>query len=189
LKPDPTRNAIGIIELASVAAGYVVQDAMFKAAPVELLLARTICSGKYLIVISGNIAAVDASLDAGAAHAAGSLIEKGSLARMHPSVFEALGGTVDLAPGEARSLGVIETFSASSIVVAADAAAKAANVTLLRIHLAMALGGKGFAVMTGDVASVEAAVAAGCAAVAKDGMLAGRGVIPAPGPELFREFL
>jgi microcompartment protein CcmL/EutN len=53
----------------------------------------------------------------------------------------------------------------------------------------MALGGKGFVLMAGDVSSVQAAVAAGSKVAAEDGMLVGRGVIPAPSPELFRDFI
>jgi microcompartment protein CcmL/EutN len=53
----------------------------------------------------------------------------------------------------------------------------------------MALGGKGFVVMAGDVSSVQAAVAAGSKAAAEDGMLVGNGVIPAPVEELFREYI
>ncbi len=189
MKHEHTLNAVGLLELSSVAAGYVVQDAVLKAANVELLLARTICSGKYLIAISGDVAAVEAAVAAGAARAGGTLIEHSSLARVHPAVFPAISGCVDLAPEDARALGIIETFSAASIISAADAAVKAANVTLFRIHLAMALGGKGFALMTGDVASVEAAVAAGCAVAEKEGILAGRGVIPSPARELFQEFV
>ncbi len=188
MKREHELNAIGLVELTSVASGYLVQDAMLKAAHVNLLLARTICSGKYLVVVSGNVAAVEAAVAAGAARATGTLIEKQCIARVHPSVFPAIASVVELAPGEARALGVIETFSAGSIIAAADAAVKAANVKLFRVHLAMALGGKGFALMTGDVASVEAAVAAGSAAAGKEGVLAGRGVIAAPSPEMFREF-
>ena len=44
---------------------------------------------------------------------------------------------------------MIETFSGTSVLAAADAAAKAARVTLFRIHVAMALGGKGLCLMTG----------------------------------------
>jgi microcompartment protein CcmL/EutN len=84
---------------------------------------------------------------------------------------------------------VIETFSAASIISVADACIKAADVTLLRIHLAMALGGKGFLLMAGDVSSVQAAVAAGAKVAGEDGMLVGKGVIPAPSPELFRDFI
>jgi microcompartment protein CcmL/EutN len=96
---------------------------------------------------------------------------------------------VDLSPSQARALGVIETFSASSIVDVADAAAKSADVTLFRIHLAMAIGGKGYVMMTGDVASVEAAVSAGAAVAAEEGILVGRAVIAAPRRELFREWV
>jgi microcompartment protein CcmL/EutN len=92
-------------------------------------------------------------------------------------------------PAGLRALGVIETFSAASIIAVADAAAKSANVTLLKIHLAMALGGKGFVLLTGDVASVEAAVAIGAKVAGDEGMLVARAVIAAPSPELFRDYI
>jgi microcompartment protein CcmL/EutN len=182
-----TLNSIGLIEVASIATGYLAQDAMLKAADVQLLLARTICSGKYLVVIGGDMAAVSAAVEAGAGRCNGSLIEKRVITHVHPDVFPAIGLSVDATPG--RALGVIETFSASSIIDVADAAAKSADVVLLRIHLAMALGGKGFVLLTGDVASVEAAVAAGSQVAAEDGILVGRAVIAAPSKELFREFV
>jgi microcompartment protein CcmL/EutN len=182
-------NSIGLIEVASIAIGYQAQDAMLKAAPVDLLLARTICSGKYLIVVGGDVASVQASVDTGAALCAGALIEKRVIAHVHPSVFPAVGMAVDLPPDQARALGVIETFSASSIIDVADAAAKSADVTLFRVHLAMAVGGKGFVLMTGDVASVEAAVSAGSSIAAEEGILTGRVVIAAPRCELFRDFI
>jgi microcompartment protein CcmL/EutN len=182
-------NSIGLIELSSVATGYVVEDRMLKAGSVRLLLARSICSGKFLIVVSGDVTSVQAALEAGAAAAGASLIERRQIARVHPSVLEAISQTVEVEPAQLKSLGVVETFSAASIVEVADAAVKSANVTLLRVHLAMALGGKGFVVMAGDVASVQAAVNAGCKAAAEDGMLVGKGVIPNPSPELFKEYV
>jgi ethanolamine utilization microcompartment shell protein EutS len=92
-------------------------------------------------------------------------------------------------PGEARALGILETFSAASIIAAADAAAKAADVTLLRIHLAMALGGKAFVTMTGDVAAVQSAVDAAAQVVGQKGMLVNKVVIPHPRPELLNEMI
>jgi microcompartment protein CcmL/EutN len=182
-------NSIGLIEVSSIATGYVAQDAMLKAADVELLLARTICSGKYLIVIGGDVAAVAAAVAAGAGRCDGALIEKRVITQVHQDVFPAIGLSVEFPEGRAKALGVIETFSASSIIDVADACAKSADVTLLRIHLAMALGGKGFVVLTGSVASVEAAVTAGSQVAAEDGILVGRAVIAAPSKELFREFV
>lgn len=184
----PKLNSIGLVEVSSIATGYLAQDAMLKAASVELLLARTICSGKYLIVVGGEVASVQSAVDAGAARCRGSLIERRVVTKVHPSVFPAIGLAVDAVPEQVKALGLIETFSASSIVDVADAAAKAADVVLFRIHLAMAIGGKGFVVMTGDIASVEAAVAAGAAIASEEGILVGKAVIPGPAKELFREF-
>ena len=185
----PEINSIGLIELTSVATGYAVEDSMLKSASVQLLLARSICSGKFLIVVSGDVSSVKAALEAGASAAGAALIERRQIARVHPSVLAAISQAVEIEPGQLRSIGVIETFSAASIVEVADAAVKSADVTLLRVHLAMALGGKGFVLMAGDVSSVQAAVAAASQAAAEDGMLVGRAVIPAPSKELFREYI
>ena len=185
----PDINSIGLIELSSVATGFLVEDVMLKAASIKLLMARSICSGKFLIVISGDVASVEAALAAGGVCAGPSLIEKRQIARLHPSIFSAISMTVDIDPKQLRSIGVIETFSAASIIAVADAAVKSADVTLLRLHLAMALGGKGFLLMAGDVSSVQAAVAAGSRVAAEDGMLVGRNVIPAPSEELFRDYI
>jgi microcompartment protein CcmL/EutN len=182
-------KSIGLIELSSVATGFQVEDTMLKAGNIELLLARSICSGKFLIVVAGDVTSVQAALLAGAAAAGASLIERRQIARVHPSVLSAISNAVDVDPAELRSIGVIETFSAASIIEVADAAVKSANVTLLRVHLAMALGGKGFVLMAGDVSSVQAAVAAGAKVAGEDGMLVGKGVIPAPSRELFREYI
>jgi microcompartment protein CcmL/EutN len=182
-------NSIGLLELSSVAAGIVAEDLMLKAGSVQLLLARSICSGKFLIVVAGDVASVQAALAAGATAAGASLIERRQIARVHPTVLQAISQSVDIEPSQLQSIGVVETFSAASIIEVADAAVKSANVTLLRVHLAMALGGKGFVLMAGDVSSVQAAVNAGCKAAAEDGMLVGKGVIPNPSPELFKEYI
>lgn len=182
-------NSIGLVELSSVATGFAVEDAMLKAGSVQLLLARTICAGKFLIVVSGDMTSVQASLLAGARVAGASLIERRQIARVHPTVLVAISQSVDIDPKQLRSIGVVETFSAASIIDAADTAIKAANVVLLRVHLAMALGGKGFLLMAGDVSSVQAAVDAASKTVAEDGMLVGKVVIPAPSPELFRDLI
>jgi microcompartment protein CcmL/EutN len=181
--------SIGLIELSSVATGFLVQDTMLKAGDIKLLLARSICSGKYLIVVAGDVTSVQAAVQAGGVAAGASLIERRQIARVHSAVLEAIANAVDFDRKQLKSIGVVETFSAASIIEAADAAVKSADVTLLRVHLAMALGGKGFMLMTGDVSSVQAAVAAGAKVAGEDGMLVGKGVIPAPSEELFRDYI
>ncbi|HNO10774.1 MAG TPA: BMC domain-containing protein, partial [bacterium] len=136
-------------------------------------------------MVGGEVAAVQSSIDAGAAQSRGSVIDTFVIPNVHPEVFPALSGA---GRSELReSLGIIESFSVASLIEAADAAVKAANVKLLEIRLAMALGGKAFLTMTGEVAAVQAAVDAGSRVVAEKGLLVNKVVIPGPRPELLTE--
>jgi len=182
-------NSIGAIELSSIGVGYRVQDEMLKAASVKLLIARTICSGKYFIIIGGAVSDVTSAVNAGLKTSGEAIIDSLVIPNVHESVFGALGQSVVLTPSQAGALGIIETFSGVSVIAAADAAAKAARVTLFRIHVAMALGGKGFCLMTGTVADCRAGVQAGAAEVRRRGLLVSEIVIPRPSEELFSEYI
>ncbi len=182
-------KAIGAIELSSIGIGYRVEDEILKAASVDLLIARTICSGKYLIVVGGSVSDVEAAVRAGLEIADEAIIDHLVIPNVHESVFPALGQSVSLGAEHSGALGVIETFSAVSVLAAADAAAKSARVTLFRIHVAMALGGKGLLLMTGTVADVRAGVQAAAEEVRKRGLLVSEVVIPRPGRELFGDYL
>ena len=182
-------DAVGMIELSSIALGYEVEDAVLKAADVQLLLARTVCSGKYLVVVGGNVSPVQTAIETGRQVAPDGVIDSILIPNVHASIFPAISSAVDLHPDEVGALGIIETFSAASAVEAADAAVKAGSVVPFRIHLAMAIGGKGYVLLTGDVAACRAAVDAGSEIAAEHGLLVNRVVIPRPRPELFREFI
>jgi microcompartment protein CcmL/EutN len=182
-------DSIGMVELTSIAIGHEVEDTMLKSGAVELLMARTICSGKFAVMVKGDTGAVQAAVGAGVDTAREGLIDSIVIPNIHPSVFPALGQSVALQQDEIGAMGVIETFSAAAAVEAADAAVKAGNVTLFRVYLAMAVGGKGYVQVTGDVSAVRAAVEEGCVAASRKGLLVARTVIPRPRPELFREFV
>jgi microcompartment protein CcmL/EutN len=182
-------RSIGVIELSSIGIGYLVEDEMLKAASVSLLIARTICSGKYIIVIGGSVSDVDAAVQAGLKIAGEAIIDHLVLPNVHESVFPALGQSVVIDSKQMDALGAVETFSGTSVLAAADAAAKAARIVLFRIHVAMALGGKGLCLMTGTVADVRAGVAAAADEARRRGLLVSEIVIPRPGKELFSEYL
>lgn len=181
------KNSIGLIELTSIAAGYQVSDAMLKAADVEMLLSRSICSGKYMVMIRGDVAAVESAVAAGNQAGNFSVIDCFTIANLHEQIFPAISAANKVEALEA--LGIIESFSVASLIEGADAAVKAANVTLIEIRLAMALGGKAFATLTGDVAAVQSAVDAGAAMIGQKGMLVNKVVIPRPRPELLNEMV
>jgi microcompartment protein CcmL/EutN len=51
-------HSIGLVEVNSIAKGFEVCDAMAKTANVTVLVAKTICPGKYIIMVGGDVAAV-----------------------------------------------------------------------------------------------------------------------------------
>src|SRR5215467_2190891 len=180
-------NSIGLIELSSIAAGFQVSDAMLKAAAVDLVLSRSICSGKYMVMVRGEVGAIEAAVSSGIKAGTFSVIDSFVIPNLHDSVFTAIAGTTKVDALEA--LGILESFSVASLIEGADAAAKAANVELIEIRLAMALGGKAFVTLTGNVAAVEAAVGAAAEIVGQKGMLVNKVVIPSPRPELLNEMI
>lgn len=182
-------QSCGAIELTSLGIGYKVQDAMLKAASVDLLLARSICSGKYFIMIGGGISAVEAAMQTALEIGSDAVIDHLVVANVFEGVFPAMAQSIVLTPEQVGALGIVETFSGVSALVAADYAGKAANVTLFRLHLAMAMGGKGLLMLTGSVADVTAAVTAAAEAVRQRGLLVSEIVISRPSRELFDEYI
>lgn len=175
-------KSIGMVEFNSIARGMEAADFMLKAAQVELVTCNTVCPGKYVVLISGDVAAVQSSVQVGIARGAEFVVDDFILANVHSSVFPAVNCTSGVSTLQA--LGVIETFSIASSIVAADAAVKAAEVDLIEVRAGMGIGGKSFVTMTGDVAAVKAAVEAGAAAAKEKGLLVSRAVIPSPSQKL-----
>ncbi|MDP2038664.1 MAG: BMC domain-containing protein, partial [Ignavibacteria bacterium] len=162
-------------------------DIMLKTSQVQLILSRTICSGKYIVLIGGDVAEVQAAVDAATAQIDFAVIDTFVIPSVHKDIFPALSGHSEIKTLEA--LGIIESFSVASLIEGADAAVKAANVKLIEIRLAMALGGKAFCTLTGEVAAVQSAVDSGAKVIADKGLLVNKIVIPQPRPELLSEMI
>lgn len=177
-------KAIGMVELSSIARGIRTCDDMVKAAQVELLRSSTVCPGKYMVIIGGDTGAVRAAMEAGKAAGAEYVVDTLLIPSVHEQVFPAISGTVEVT--DPQAIGVVEYYSIASAIMAADAAVKAAQVTLIEVRTGYAIGGKGFVVLTGDVGAVRAAVEA---AKQSTELFVESTVIPRPAPQLLKSLL
>jgi len=182
----PSHPALGLLELTSIARGIVACDAMAKKAPVEIVRAQTVCPGKYIVMIRGDEESVRDSMATGVHYAGQYLVDKLVIPNLHEQVIPALLATRPMRGLDA--VGIVETFSAATSIVAADAACKAAEIELIEIRLANGLGGKAYVTLSGDQYSVEAALAAGVATV-DSGYLLRSEIIPAPHADLAKVLL
>ena len=164
--------ALALMELSSIAVGITVGDAMVKRSPVDVLYAGTIHPGHYLVLVAGAVGDVEEALDAAGPLAAGTLTDDIFLPDVHDRVVAALRGARMESIGEA--LGVIETSTTASVVEAADAGVKGANVVIRELRLGDDLGGKGYVLFGGTVSEVEAAVDIGTSRVDQAHVVASR---------------
>lgn len=180
-------KAIGLVEVKNVSKGVRVTDEMLKSAGVFLIQSGSVCPGKFVTIVGGSLSSIQAAVDRAASVAEDALIDKFVIGRLGEKVFEAICGTAGVK--EKKALGIVETFTAASAILAADAAVKSANVSLIEVRVARGMAGKCFVTMTGEVADVKAAVDAGAKIAAKDGVLIGTEVIANPHPELWEAVL
>ncbi|HEX6738961.1 MAG TPA: BMC domain-containing protein [Vicinamibacteria bacterium] len=166
--------SIGFLETASIAKGVEATDAMMKRAAVDLLLTTIVPRGKYLVMVGGAVADVEAAMAAGKEVAGATVLDHFVIQNVDPQLPAAIKGRVKVPSLEA--VGLIETKEVASAIYAGDAAVKAAAVTLIEARNQP--GAKGLVVLTGEVGAVRAAVAAGVATIKKEGMLVAEVVIP-----------
>ena len=140
-----------------------------------------------MTLIAGDVAAVTSAVENAVNTIGFGVIDQFVIPNVHPTIFPAISGQNNIQMLE--SLGIVESYSVASLIEAADAAVKSAKVQLVELRLAMALGGKAFFSVTGDVAAVTSAVEAGARMVSEKGLLVNKVIIANPRQELLSEMI
>ncbi|MFT5700834.1 MAG: carbon dioxide concentrating mechanism protein CcmO [Desulforhopalus sp.] len=184
-------EALGLIETLGMVPAIGGADIMLKTANVELISYENIGSTLVVVMVKGDVAAVNASVEAGAAAAAqiGTVTAKNVM----PRPIRAVGDVVSVhaipddpegfTPERPKAMGLIETFGLVFVLEAADAMSKAADVNLIGYE--NVASGYISVLVEGDVGACQAAVEAGVKAVEEMGAEVHSSlVIPTPHPDL-----
>lgn len=177
-------SSLGLVETKSIAHGIGLADTMVKRADVVLLRAHTICSGRFMILVAGERAAVGEAMEL-AVEAGRKVFARHLLSSVSGEVVDALANRFPIVKQQA--LGVVESKNVISGISAADIAVKAAVVKVVRLVCGQGINGKSYFILNGEVADVEVA----CGAVKK--MLGNNLfeiiIIPSPDSALIRTIL
>ena len=176
--------AIGMVEFSSIARGIYAADQMVKISEVEIVTAQTICPGKYIALVEGDVAAVQDSIHIGEQYAGEYFVDSIIIPNVHQGIFPAITGAT--MPHHVAALGIFETFSVATMIIAADQILKSAELEAIEIRLGTGLGGKSFILLTGEVAAVEAAIRAAEELEETKGLMAKSCVIPSPHPDMLK---
>ena len=99
-------KAIGMIEYKTVSAGLTATDIMVKTSEVDIVEAQTVCPGKYISIITGELSAVRASIDAAKSAYEQEHIDSFVLGNPDDSIFPAIVGTTNVHTNDVLALGV-----------------------------------------------------------------------------------
>ena len=83
-------KAIGMIEYVTVSLGVEATDTMVKAAEVDIIEAQVVCPGKYIAIITGELSAVKAAVEAATAKCPEKVVDKFVLGNPHEAIFPAI---------------------------------------------------------------------------------------------------
>ncbi len=182
-------TALGLVETLGMVPAIYGADAMLKAADVAMTAYENVGSTLVTIMVTGDVAAVKASVEAGAV--AASSIGKLTAKNVMPRPAKGVGDVVSVhavsddgeKAGARKALGMIETFGIVWLLEAADAMIKAAEVELIGYE--NVASGYVSVLVQGDVAACKSAVQAGVKAVEAMGTnVYSSAVIPTPHPDL-----
>ncbi|MFV0449483.1 MAG: BMC domain-containing protein [Vibrio sp.] len=146
-------DTLGVVETRTIASGVRLADEMLKIAEVELVKASTICSGRYLIFVSGTRS--DVEMAVGHARLASKLTGSFVISGISEQLVKVLKKRLPIESGKA--IGFVEASTVSAGVAAADVAVKNAGINLVRFVAGLGICGKSYFIFSGELASVEEA--------------------------------
>lgn len=147
-------TSIGALEFTSISRGMYIADAIVKKADVEIIYFKTICPGKFLIIVSGDEGEIDTAIDYGISIAGKTLFDSFKVHAVSKAIINGIKSQYSPV-GRPDAVAIVETKKVCTGIRVLDIMLKAADVTLVRIYLAFTIGGKLVFIVNGPVSSIE----------------------------------
>lgn len=149
-------KSIGAVEFRSISKGIEAADAMVKAAEVDVLYFKTICPGRFLVILSGDVGAIKSAVEEGLLVGNGYIVDSFTINGVHEEIVQALKKKSSIKIEGA--IGIMETSSICSGIEALDKSLKGGAVNLVKLQLAAGIGGKLIYIISGSLSDVEYAM-------------------------------
>ncbi|MDD3776578.1 MAG: BMC domain-containing protein [Actinomycetota bacterium] len=175
---------IAVMEFKSIARGVEVTDSLIKASQVNLLVATSLCPGKYLTLVEGEMDALDTSVEVAVNMGGKHLYSTEIIGGIDAKVIGAISGKIS--PAVLGAIGIVESMQMAYLINAADITVDTAEVEFMDFRLARGCGVNSFFVITGQLAAVQEAVRVASEYLAEKGALIGQKVIANPDPQVLR---
>ncbi len=184
MKTGERKGNIFVAEFKSVSRGIMVTDSMVKSAEVNIVQASSLCPGKYLTILEGEISAL-ASAGRTAEELGGRhLFSSFTVSGIDQRIIEAIGG--DLAEVSGDAIGIIEGPHMADLINSSDIAADSAEIDFLEYRLARGCGVNSFFIITGVLSAVDEAAVNASRFLGERGSLIAYRILPAPDRQVMK---
>ena len=147
-------KSIGAIEFKSIAKGIEVSNEIIKKSLVEVLYFKSICPGKFLIIVSGETSYVNECIDYGIEIGDKYIIDSFVINAVSTEIIDGLKNRYKKLE-HINSVGVGETNKVCAGIKMLDKTLKSGDVSLVKLQLSFAIAGKLVYIVTGDLSSLE----------------------------------
>lgn len=151
-------KSIGSLEFKSICKGIEISNEILKQNNIEILYAKSICPGKFIIIFSGDSQDIKEAVELGISLGENYVVENFIINKVHNQIIDGLKNKYENKNTDGLCVGVMETTKVCPGIKALDCALKSSDVSLLKIQLAFAIGGKFVFLISGSVSSVENAI-------------------------------
>ena len=178
------KGNITVVEFKSISRGLIVTDAILKTANVRLVLGTTLCPGKYLTIVEGDVAAVEKAQDTADRLGGRQVFSSFVVSGINNEVISAINGYS--AKPLMDSIGIIESLQMANLIKAADISLDSAEVEIVELRFGKGCGVNSFYIITGDLVSVNEACRNAVSFLSERGALLAFRVIANPDKDLLR---
>ena len=178
------RGNIAVIEFKSVSRGITVTDSMLKESSVNIVLSSSLCPGKYLTIIEGEVSALNSAIKVAEKLGGRHVFDTQLISGINLKVIDAISGNIKEILLDA--MGIVESPQMANLISSSDIAADSAKVEFIDYRLARGCGVNSFYVLTGELSSVNEAVKNAVNFLGKNGSLIAYKIIPNPDREVWR---
>jgi microcompartment protein CcmL/EutN len=181
---EKKESNLAVVEFKSIARGIFTTDAMLKAADVDLVLATSLCPGKYLTIVKGETSAIESSLKIADEIGGRHVFSSEAINAISIKVIDAINGKLQSSTDGA--IAIIESMQMANLIHSADEVVDAVQIEFVDFRLSRGCGVNGFYIFSGELSSVKEGAKVASQYLMEMGALLAFRVISGPDNEVWR---
>ena len=147
-------DSVGLIEFKKIPKGVLALDKIVKNSDVQIIMARLICPGRYLIFFSGKLEDINNSINCVKDSFSKTEFKYKIVTNIREEILRKINRVIEF-ENDVKAIGIVETKDTVSVFKVSDFILKEFEIDLKSIKINIGTGGKGVVFFTGNIAALK----------------------------------